>query len=57
MLKAALNHAFDEEHVPSRDAWGRRLKPFEKVEVARVHYLSVAQASAYSMRPMLTSAH
>ena len=44
MLKAALNHAFDEEHVPSRDAWGRRLKPFEKVEVARVHYLSVAQA-------------
>ena len=44
MLKAALNHAFDEEQVPSRDAWGRRLKPFEKVEVARVHYLSVAQA-------------
>ena len=44
MLKAALNHAFDEEHVPSRDAWGRRLKPFEKVEVARVHCLSVAQA-------------
>jgi hypothetical protein len=36
MLKAALNHAYDEGHVADRDAWGRRLAPFEKVEVARV---------------------
>src|SRR5262245_61926770 len=36
MLKAALNHAYDEGHVPNRDAWGRRLAPFEKVEVARM---------------------
>jgi integrase len=44
MLKASLNHAYDEGHVASRDAWGRRLAPFEKVEVARVRYLTVAEA-------------
>jgi integrase len=44
MLKAALNHAYDEGHVSNRDAWGRKLKPFRNVEVARVQYLSVAQA-------------
>ena len=44
MLKAALNHAYDECHVANRDAWGRRLAPFEKVEVARVRYLTVAEA-------------
>jgi integrase len=44
MLKAALNHVYDEGHVASRDAWGRRLAPFEKVEVARVRYLTVAEA-------------
>jgi len=44
MLKAALNHAYDEGQVATRDAWGRRLAPFEKVEVARVRYLTVAEA-------------
>ena len=44
MLKAALNHAYDEGHVANRDAWGRRLAPFEKVERARVRYLTVAEA-------------
>jgi integrase len=44
MLKAALNHAYDEGHVANRDAWGRRLAPFKKVEVARVRYLTVAEA-------------
>jgi integrase len=44
MLKAALNHAYDEGHVVNRDAWGRKLKPFRNVEVARVRYLTVAQA-------------
>jgi integrase len=44
MLKAALNHAYDEGHVANRDAWGRRLAPFEQVEVARVRYLTVAEA-------------
>ena len=44
MLKAALNHAFDEGHVPSRDTWGRKLKPFRNVGVARVRFLTVAEA-------------
>jgi integrase len=44
MLKAMLNHAFDEGHVANRDAWGRKLKPFRDVETARVRYLSVAEA-------------
>jgi integrase len=44
MLKAALNHAYDEGHVGNRDAWGRRLAPFENVEVARVRYLTVTEA-------------
>jgi integrase len=45
MLKAMLNHAYDEGHVPSRDVWGRKLKPFRDVEVARVRYLTVAEAA------------
>jgi integrase len=44
MLKATLNHAYDEGYVENRDAWGRKLKPFENVEVARVRYLSIAEA-------------
>ena len=44
MLKAALNHAYDEGHIANRDAWGRRLAPFKKVEVARIRYLTVAEA-------------
>lgn len=43
-LKAALNHAYDDGHVANRDAWGRKLKPFRDVEVARVRYLTVAEA-------------
>ena len=48
MLKATLNHAYDEGHIDNRDAWGRKLKPFNNVEVARVRYLSVAQAERCS---------
>jgi integrase len=44
MLKAALNHAYDEGHVVNRDPWGRKLKPFRNVDVAKVRYLTVAQA-------------
>jgi integrase len=44
MLKAALNHAFDEGHVANRDAWRRKLKPFRGAEAARVRYLSIAEA-------------
>jgi integrase len=45
ILKAALNHAYDDGHVPNRDAWGRKLKPFRDVEVARVRYLTNAEAA------------
>ena len=39
ILKAALNHAWEEGRVESDDAW-RRVKPFPKVDTARVRYLS-----------------
>jgi integrase len=44
-LKALLNHAFDEEKVASNKAWGRRVKPFENVEGARIRYLTIAEAT------------
>ena len=44
MLKAMLNHAYDEGQISNRDAWGRKFKPFRDVETARVRYLSVAEA-------------
>lgn len=43
LLRAALNHAFNESKVPSDVEW-RKVKPFEKVDSARVRYLSVAEA-------------
>ncbi len=39
ILKAALNHAFQEGHVASDDAW-RKVKPFREVDAAVVHFLS-----------------
>lgn len=44
MLKAALNHAYDEKLVTNNEAWGRRVKPFRNVEVARTRYLSIEEA-------------
>jgi integrase len=44
-LKAALNHAYDEELVASNDAWGRRARPFPNVKAARARYLTVAEAA------------
>jgi integrase len=44
VLKATLNHAFDEKRVASNTAWGRRVKPFEDVETARVRFLQVEEA-------------
>lgn len=44
MAKAILNYAYDEGHVTHRDAWGRKLKPFRGVEVARIRYLTIAEA-------------
>lgn len=62
LLKAGLNHAFDEEKVPSNAAWGRRVKPFRNVDAARPHYLQVAEAkrliaaSDTEFRPMIHAA-
>jgi integrase len=44
-LKALLNHAFDEEMVSSNKAWGRRVKPFEGADVARVRHLTIEEAA------------
>ena len=43
ILRAALNHAFNDGKVVSDHAW-RKVKPFKKVDVARVRYLTVAEA-------------
>jgi integrase len=43
-LKALLNHAFDDEKVSSNKAWGRRVKPFENAEAARIRYLTIEEA-------------
>jgi len=42
ILRAALNHAFNEGKTDSDLAW-RKVKPFRKVDAARVRYLSVAE--------------
>ena len=39
VLKAALNHAYREGKAASDDAW-RRVKPFAKVDAARLRYLT-----------------
>jgi integrase len=44
MLKAALNFAYDDKLIDNRDAWGRRLKPFDNVAAARIRFLAVDEA-------------
>jgi integrase len=44
ILKAALNHAFEEGKVKSNREWGKRLKPFKKVDAARQRFLTFAEA-------------
>jgi len=62
MLKAALNHAFDEGQVSSNLAWSRRVKPFKNANAARVRYLTVAEAqrlinaSSEDFRPLVQAA-
>jgi integrase len=62
MLKAALNHAYDEKLVSTNEAWGRRVKPFRDVEMARTRYLSIAEAKRLlnacdpNFRPMAQAA-
>jgi integrase len=43
ILRAALNHAFREDLVPSDAAW-RKVKAFKGVDTARVKYLTIDQA-------------
>ena len=43
LLRAALNHAFHDGKVPSDLEW-RKVKPFKKVDAARVRYLTIAEA-------------
>jgi integrase len=47
VLKAALNHAFDEGRVPSNAAWGRRVRKFRGVASARARYLTVAECKKF----------
>ena len=44
MLKATLNHAFDDGLIARNDSWGRKLKPFRAVETARLRWLTVDEA-------------
>jgi hypothetical protein len=44
ILRAALNHAYDEKRVSSNDAWGRRVKPFRGVDGKRDRILTIAEA-------------
>lgn len=47
ILKAGLNHAFDtdeEGRVPSNQAWGRKVKPYENVDAARPFWLTIKEA-------------
>src|SRR4051812_925357 len=43
ILKAALNHAFNDGKLPSDAAW-RKVKPFRGVDAARIRYLTVTEA-------------
>jgi integrase len=43
ILKAALNHAYNDGLIANDSAW-RRVKPFKAVDAARVHYLEIAEA-------------
>lgn len=42
ILKAALNHAYRDGKLTSDDAW-RRVRPFQKVDTAKIRYLTEAE--------------
>jgi integrase len=62
VLKAALNCGFDEGHVRSNVAWGRRLKPFAKADAPRLRFLGkdearrLVNASDAEFRPLVQAA-
>jgi integrase len=43
VLRAALNHAFQDGKIESDAAW-RKVRPFKQVEAARLQYLTVAES-------------
>jgi integrase len=43
MLKAALNHAYQNGNAPSDHAW-KRVKPFKDADAARIRYLTIAES-------------
>jgi integrase len=61
VLKAALNHAYRQGRVASDDAW-RKVKPFGKVERAKLRYLSddearrLVNAVSSDFRPIIQAA-
>ena len=58
ILKAALNHAWNEGKVPSDDAW-RRVRPFKDADSVRIRYLTedectrLVNAADPEFRPMV----
>jgi integrase len=61
VLKAALNHAFNEGKAQTDEAW-RRTKPFREADAAKVRYLSHAECKRLvnscdpAFRPMMQAA-
>jgi integrase len=61
VLKAALNHAFNERKISSDEAW-RPVKPFREVDAARVRYLNedesrrLVNAADVDFRPLVQAA-
>jgi integrase len=44
VLRAALNHAFQNDKLESDKAW-RKVKPYKGVETARIRYLTIAECT------------
>jgi integrase len=63
VLKAALNHAFDEGRVPNNSAWGRRVKKFRGVSSTRPRYMTIDECKRFldacddTFRPLARAAH
>jgi len=61
VLRAALNHAYHDGKIDSDTAW-RKVKPFKKVDAARIRYLTIAEAKRLinatdgEFRPMVEAA-
>jgi integrase len=61
VLRAALNHAYHDGKAESDSAW-RKVKPFKKVDAARIRYLTIAEArrlinaTDLEFRPMVEAA-